>query len=293
MRDNAGCVVGMPARADALAAAQRRDWRARLPWFYGWVILAGALVSLGLTYSVMYSFTVFYVALLDAFGWGRGESAAVYSVFMITSGAGALAAGALSDRFGSGRVIAGGGTVLAIGLLACSQVTALWQFYLAYGLLAAFGVSVAGWTACVTLVNRWFSARLGLALGIASGGIGVGIMIVVPLVQMMITSFGWRAAYVALAGIVFFGLLPLGLIVMRGGPEDLDQRVDGAAPDAAGSKHSGEPSRGRRVEIVDPEWATRDWTVGTALKTRQCWLLVAVKLTGGIATQMVFVHQVI
>ncbi len=264
-----------------------------MPFFYGWLILAGSLVCLGLTYSVMYSFAVFYVALLEEFGWGRGEAAGVFSVFMIVSGAGALMAGALSDRFGPGRVIAVGGILLAAGLLICSRLTGLWQFYLSYGILVALGVSLAGWTPCVTMVNRWFSARLGLALGIASAGIGVGIMVVVPLVQVLIGNFGWRTAYVSLAGIVFLGLVPVGLTVLRGRPEDLGQQMDGAGYAAVGPAGVGKPAAKRGMEVVDREWASREWTVRMAVRTTRCWLLATLKLMGGIATQMIFVHQVV
>lgn len=291
MPSGRGVRVGGKASSDVNFAD--RDWRARLPFFYGWLILAGSLIALGLTYSVMYSFSVFYVALLEEFGWGRGETAGVFSVFMIVSGAGALGAGALSDRFGPGRVIAGGGILLAIGLLICSRLTELWQFYLSYGVLVALGVSVAGWTPCVTMVNRWFSARLGLALGIASAGIGVGIMVVVPLVQILINSLGWRAAFVSLAAIVFFGLLPVGLIVLRGRPEDLGQQVDGPQSDAVSESKADKPARKRKMEVVDPEWTNREWTVRMAVRTTRCWLLAALKLMGGIATQMIFVHQVV
>ena len=284
---------GRGERLESSSAGRGRDWRAKLPFFYGWLILAGSLVCLGLTYSVMYSFAVFYVALLEEFGWGRGEAAGVYSVFMIVTGVGSLGAGVLSDRFGPGRVIAGGGVLLAVGLLICSRLTELWQFYLAYGVLVSLGVSVAGWTPCVTMINRWFSARLGLALGIASGGIGVGIMVVVPVVQILISNFGWREAFVALAGFVFFGLLPVGLIVLRGRPEDLGQQVDGAGYAAAGPTKAGKRPTKRRMEVVDREWANREWTLRMAVKTTRCWLLATVKLLGGIATQMIFVHQVV
>jgi sugar phosphate permease len=270
-----------------------RSWRARLPFYYGWVILAGSLLALALTYSVMYSFAVFYVALLEEFGWGRGEAAGVYSVFTIVAGAGALAAGALSDRFGPGRVIACGGTWLAIGLLICSQISTLWQLYVAFGVLAAFGVSLAGWTPCVIMVSRWFSVRLGLALGIASGGIGVGIMLVVPLVQVLINHFGWRSAYMSLAGIVVLGLVPVGLLVLRGLPQDLGQTTDGFEPGSAATQRPGKPRARKEVEVVDAEWAGREWTVVSAAGTARCWLLAAVKLLGGIATQMIFVHQVV
>lgn len=280
-------------RRESPPVGSHRDWRVRLPFFYGWVILGGCLVTLGLSYSIMYSFSVFYAALLEEFGWGRAEAAGIYSVFMIVNGVGALAAGALSDRFGPGRVIAVGGVLLAAGLLTCSQVTALWQFYVAYGILAALGVSVAGWTACVTMISRWFSVRLGLVLGIASAGIGLGIMIVVPLVQILIGSFGWRAAFSALAGMVFIGLLPVGLIVLRGRPEDLGQQVDGIRSAALPPARAGRRPARRGMEVVDLEWTRREWTIGTAARTARCWLLVAVKLLGGIATQMIFVHQVV
>jgi MFS family permease len=277
------------------APPEGRDWRARLPVYYGWVIVGGSLFALGLTYSVMYAFSVFYVALLEEFGWGRGEAAGVYSVFMIVAGAGALAAGALSDRFGPGRVIAAGGALLAAGLLLSSRLESLWQFYLSYGVVAALGVSLAGWTASVTMINRWFSARLGFALGIASGGIGVGIMLLVPLVQFLITTLGWRAAFVWLAGIAFAGLLPVGLLILRGKPEDLGQQVDGVQRAAAKEdlRTVGKPRARARMEVVDPAWAGREWTVGSAAKTLRMWLLIGVKLLGGVATQMIFVHQVV
>lgn len=271
----------------------RRDWRGRLPFFYGWFIVGGSVASLALAYSVMYSFSVFYVPLLEEFQWGRGDAAGVYSLFMVVNGIGALGAGALSDRFGPGRVIAGGGALLALGLLSCSRLTALWQFYLSYGVLVGLGVSIAGWTACVTMVNRWFSTRLGLALGIASAGIGVGIMVVVPLVQYLISTFGWRAAFVWLAGIVFLGLLPVGLLVLRGRPADLGQQLDGVGVAAHIPARTGKPRSRREIEVVDPEWTGREWTIGMAARTARCWLLSGVKLLGGIATQMIFVHQVV
>jgi len=274
--------------------ARRDDWRAKLPFFYGWMIVAGSLMVLGLTYSVMYSFSVFYAALLEEFKWGRGEAAGVYSVFMIVTGFGALAAGVLADRFGPGRVIACGGAVLAIGLLFCSQVTSLWQFYLAFGVVVSLGVSVSGWTPCVTMLNRWFSTRLGFALGIASAGIGVGIMLVVPAVQLIINGYGWRAAFVALAVMVFIGLLPVGLLLLKGRPEDLGQSQDGVRPGETRPPPGTKKARAKKeVVVIDPHWANRAWTVNSAARTMRLWLLCGVKLLGGIATQMIFVHQVV
>ena len=269
------------------------DWRGRLPFFYGWLIVAGSMLALGFTYSIMYSFSVFYVALLEEFGWGRAETAGIYSAFMIVTGVGALGAGALADRFGSGRIIACGGVWLAIGLFACSRISALWQLYVAFGIVVALGVSMSGWTPCVTIINRWFSVRLGLALGIASAGIGVGIMAVVPAVQLAISSFGWRQAFAALAVFVLAGLVPIGLFVLRGRPEDLGQTPDGIGAGTFRPKRPGKARARRELEVVDRAWAAREWTLGAAARTSRLWLLSILKLLGGIATQMIFVHQVV
>jgi len=93
---------------------------------------------------------------------------------------------------------------------------------------------------------------------IASGGIGVGIMVVVPVVQILISNLGWRAAFIALAGMVLFGLLPVGLIVLRGRPEDLGQQVDGAGSAAVG------PTRaGKRPPDGEWKWWTQSGPTGS------------------------------
>ena len=134
--------VGPPETGEGVAPAPRvigKDWRARIPFFYGWVIVVAALLSLGLTYSIWYSFSVFYVALLRDFHWSRASTASIFSTFVIVGGIASPVSGALVDRFGPGRVVAIGGAVLAAGMLICSGLTELWQFYLAFGVVAALG----------------------------------------------------------------------------------------------------------------------------------------------------------
>lgn len=300
MRDYKGqeggmATVGQPGTGEVIAPATttiRQDWRARIPFFYGWVIVGAALLSLGLTYSVMYSFSVFYVALLEEFHWSRASSAGIFSTFVIVGGLASPISGALVDRFGSGRVVAVGGAMLAAGMLICSWLTELWQFYLAFGVVAALGTAATGWTPCVTMINRWFRSRLGIVLGIASGGIGMGIFVVVPAVQAIIQGIGWRAAYVTLGVVVLLGLVSIGLMLFRGGPEDLGQQIDGRAPTDSSLAKCGKRARRKVVEVVDPEWAGRRWNLTLALRTSRFWFLGIATLIGHIATQMIFVHQV-
>ncbi len=275
---------------EAASKPARRDWRARLPFFYGWLIVAAAFVSLGLTYTVWYSFAVFYVALLEEFGWSRASSAGVFSLFVIVVGVAGAGAGALADRLGPGRIISVAVTILAVGLVACSRITSLWQFYLFFGVITGIGLSATGWVPCVIMINRWFSVRLGAALGIASSGIGMGILVMVPVSQWLINQLGWRMAYVALAGIVLTGVLPITLLLMRGRPEDLGLPKDGRRTEIEPAPRQNAPTR--RSRVVDERWAGTPWTVATALRTRRYWMLFATMALANIATQMIFVHQV-
>lgn len=270
----------------------KRDWRQKLPFFYGWLIVAAAFVSLGITYTVWYSFSVFYVALLQDFGWSRASSAGVFSLHVVFGGLTGVVTGALVDRFGPQKVVSIGVVVLTAGLVACSQITDLLHFYVAYGVIAAVGLSATGWVPCVTMLSRWFSLRLGTALGVASSGVGVGILVMVPVSQMLITQFGWRTAYMVLAGIVFVGILPMSLLIMRGNPESMGLTRDGRASSSGPGDSVKDAAQAQKARIVDHKWANTPWTVRSAIQTRRYWMLFFTMALANVATQMVMVHQV-
>jgi MFS family permease len=170
--------------------------------------LAVTVITLALAYGVWYAYSVFLVALLKEFGWSRSVLAGAFSVFTLVSGGAGPVLGALADRFGPRRLILAGGALLAASLWADSYVTRAWHLYVGFGLLTAIGVSTAGWTPAVVMVQRQFSARLGLALGIAGSGVGLGIFLVVPLCQALIDAFGWRWAFRALGIFAAVGSCP-------------------------------------------------------------------------------------
>lgn len=266
------------------------NWRARLPFYYGWVLAVCSSAVLGLAHASWYSFSVFYVAVLADFGWSRASSAGVYSLFVIVVGVAGAAAGFLVDRFGPGRVIAVGSTILAGGMVACSRLTDLVQFYLFYGVISAIGLSIAGWIPVVTILSRWFSRRYGAALGIASAGIGVGMLVMVPTAQAVISSYGWRTAYLVLAAVAFFGVAPLALLLLRGRPEDYGLLRDGQRPQVAAD--GAEPGPARTTRVVDKAWVERVWTVGSAMRTPRYWFVSATLALANLASQTLLVHQV-
>ena len=183
-----------------------------------YLALAVTVVTLALAYGVWYAYSVFLVALLREFGWSRSVLAGAFSIFTLVSGGAGPVLGALADRFGPRRLILIGGVLLAGSLWADSLITRAWHLYLTFGLLTAVGVATAGWTPAVVMVQRQWKARLGLALGIAGSGVGLGIFLVVPLCQALIDGFGWRWAFRVLAVLCALWILPATYLAIRDAP---------------------------------------------------------------------------
>src|SRR5512133_1675853 len=87
-----------------------------LTFYYGWVIVAVTFVCFAIGYTSYHSFSIFYVAILEEFGWSRGSTAVAFSCFMIVYGLTAPFAGGLVDRFGPRRIMPLGAIILGIGL---------------------------------------------------------------------------------------------------------------------------------------------------------------------------------
>ena len=236
-------------------------------------VLVATFVTLGLTYGFWYSYSVFLVAFLREFGWSRSVVAGAFSTLVMVHGLSGPLLGWLVERFGPRPVIASGGAVLAGALLIGAHVNAVWQLYAAFGVLAALGISAAGWVPSVVLIRGWFPTQVGTALGFTSAGIGVGIFALVPFAQLLIDALGWRWALRVLAVLVIAWIVPGTLLLVR------DRRVS-PAPSASA------PAAGASA-VLRPHWTLR-----TVLRSWRFWSVGVVFFAGSAATQMLLVHQV-
>lgn len=176
------------------------------------LVLATCFTLNLLARGAMETYAVFLLPLSADFGWGRTSVSGVYSVAFIVLGTAGPVIGWLFDRFGPARLYLLGIGCLVTAMLLASQATALWQFYLAMGLLLGFGAGCVGTVPTAALLSRWFQGRLNSALAVAYASGGVGIMLLAPTAQYLIEQFGWRTAYMVLAGVLCIGL-PLLLVI--------------------------------------------------------------------------------
>jgi len=235
--------------------------------------LGAIAVTLGLTYGVWYSYSVFLVALLKEFGWSRSVLAGAFSVFTLVHGAANPFIGILCDRIGPRRLVIFGGAALGLALYANGTIDSPAGLYVSFGLATALAVACSGWVPAVMLVQRQFMDRLGLSLGIVSSGIGLGMLVVVPLCQALIESLGWRAAWQILGAICAGWIVPAGWLVLRD-----ESRSAGAAATPAAARTQG----GAALQL----------TLSEALRTQPFWLMIAAFFFGNICSQTLHVHQV-
>src|SRR5436309_2910910 len=167
------------------AARERRDYHDPVPTFpppgrdalTPWIVLGAVWVTLAIAFGLYFSFPVFFVALLEEFGWSRGATAAAFSLSSIVQGVLSPVIGILVDRFGPRRVILAGTFLLGGACVLSSRIASLWSLYLVTGVLAAAGVGAVGWVPCGALIARWFAHRQGSVMGLAFSGMGVGLLV--------------------------------------------------------------------------------------------------------------------
>ena len=168
--------------------------------FHGWWVVAAAFAITFLGFGSAYTFSNFLEPLQRDFGASRGSVSLVFSLAGFLYFGLGIVSGPLADRFGSRPLVLIGMTLLGLGLALASAAHSLIEVYAAYGLGVGLGMGCA-YVPAIGAVQRWFVRRRGFASGLAVAGIGVGTLVMPPLASLLIGSFGWRGAYLALAAL--------------------------------------------------------------------------------------------
>jgi MFS family permease len=234
-----------------------------------WLIAAVAFIVLGFSRGIHSSFGVFNVALLDTFGWSRGATAGIFAVVLTMDALLSPVVGFLLDRFGVRKIAVAGCLALVGGLFFSGRVTELWQLYLCFGLVLAAGFTFTGMVPHVFLISEWFSSNRASAIGVVYAGTGLGIMLLAPLSEWLISSHGWARAFEAYAAVVAITLLPMVWFCYRQGPH--------------GARHRGHSEK---------SGGENQWTAKLALKSLQFWMLFIARVGAASGTTVIVTHQV-
>ncbi|MFP6747195.1 MAG: MFS transporter [Alphaproteobacteria bacterium] len=254
-----------------VTSPQPHRGRQRLPFFYGWVVVAIAFVTMAIGVNSRTAFSLLFPPILDEFGWSRGSLAATFSIGFVVAALITPLIGMMMDRVGPRVVLPTGAVLVSLGLMAATFSTAPWHFYLTLGIMVVGGSIFMSYVGHTLFLPNWFARRRGLALGVAFAGVGLGSVIIFPWMQHSIDTAGWRESCWVLAFIILGVVVPLNVLFQRHKPADLGLLPDGdEAPKGTARRN------GRAVDraVVDHAWAETEWTLAGAMRTSRFWWLM-------------------
>lgn len=241
---------------------QRIAELARGRFHYAWVALGITFLVMLISAGARATPSVMMLPLEQAFGWSRAAISLALSVNLALYGLMGPFSAAAMLHFGLRRTVLFALAVLAVAIGLSSLMQHRWQLLLIWGLIVGSATGVTAMTLGATMVNRWFSQRRGLAMGILTASSATGQLVFLPVLAAIAEHYGWRQMVlaVAVAAVVVLPLVYL-LLPERPGAVGLPMygAPDVATPSAPGDRHN---------PIVIAFRA-----LGRAVKVRDFWLL--------------------
>jgi OFA family oxalate/formate antiporter-like MFS transporter len=232
---------------------------ARLPFHYGWVILACVcLAGFSRQGSAVATLSIFIEPMTREFGWSRTAISSAVSVGGVLGALVAPSLGAFLDRNGARAVLMLAVLLTGIPVLLLSFTQSFAWFFALYclGRMSFAGPYDLGIYGSIV---HWFVRRRAFATSIATLAQMAGLVAMPLIAHVSIQAADWRAAWVAIgATVLVVGFLPTFLLHLRR-PEDLGMRPEREPPPATGA------GQGR---VPEPAYTRRE-----ALRTPAFWLL--------------------
>jgi MFS family permease len=248
--------------------------RAR-PLFYGYIVVGVALLIMAITYGAYNLFGVFFESLISDFSWTRATISGALSLSWTMQGVLSIIMGRLTDRFGPRVVLTICGFLIGLGYLLMSQLGAVWQLYLFYGVIIGSGMG-GSWVPIVSTIARWFVKRRNLMTGIVLTGVSIGTLIAPPVASRLISAYNWPTSYVILGSIVLVAVILVAQLLRRD-PARVKQRPYGE-------------SEGEKQELV---LETHEFSLREAAHTQQFWLASGMFFCFGFSVYTIVAHIVL
>ena len=236
-----------------------------------WLALAVTFFVLLSAAAVRATPGVLFLPLEREFHWSRSTVSLAVSVNILLYGLVGPFAGALMQRLGVRRTTMFALTLLAAGVSLATPVRQPWQLVLLWGVVVGLGSGMVALVLGATIVNRWFVARRGLAMGILTASTATGQLIFLPLLASVIERQGWRFGILIVASPVAL-MIPIVFALLREQPADLGIPAYGGTAGAAPTLAPANPARVAIAALAD------------GLRSRDFWLLTLTFVICGAST---------
>jgi MFS family permease len=199
-----------------MAARSGVSWRPH----YAWIVLGVTFATLLVAGATRATPGVLIVPLEQHFGWSRATISLAVSLNLVLFGLMGPFSAALVEYLGARRTMMGALLLVSTGVALTALMEHVWQLILLWGLVVGAGTGMMALALGATVVNRWFTERRGLAMGILTASNATGQLIFLPLLAGLVEAHGWRVVTLVVAA---FGLamIPVIALFMRNHPYDV------------------------------------------------------------------------
>ena len=239
---------------------------------YAWVAAAVTFLTLLAAAGIRATPSVLIPPLEQAFGWSRGTISLAIAVNIALYGMMGPFAAALMQQIGIRRTVLVALGLLAASIAASAFMTAPWQLVLSWGFAVGLGSGVTALVLGATIVNRWFSKRQGLVMGIITASTATGQLVFLPLLASVAETAGWRPV-VWIVALVAAAMIPIVGLLLPERPADIGARPFGASED----EPAGAVARANPVIVAFH-------TLGRVARSGAFWLLFASFFVCGAST---------
>jgi MFS family permease len=195
--------------------------------FYGWYVVAAALVILTTTSGLaFYNLSILLAAFVAERGFPVTLASSATATFFVAAGFGGMLAGRLVDRFDARFVIAGSACIGALCLASIGLLREVWHLF-AFHVVFGFAHGATSLVPVTTVIARWFNVRRSLAFSIGSSGLSLGGITIAPFVALAVERYGLAAAAPWMALGMLAGVVPMALLVLRPSPQAIGLEPDG------------------------------------------------------------------
>src|SRR6516165_8436617 len=186
-------------------------------WWVVFATICGLLVGAGPVN--VFTFGVFLKPITEDLGLSRGAFSAALTFHAAIAAIALPVVGWLVDRWGARRIILPGLFLYALatasyGLIQASPLLLTFVIFALTGLVGGVQSPIP----YAAVIAQWFDRERGLALGIGTAGVGLGVALMPQVAALLISAVGWRLAYVGLAVAVLLVAFPPVFLLLREPP---------------------------------------------------------------------------
>ena len=248
--------------------------------FLGWWVVFGSFLS-----NAMYSVTglvaigLFIEPMSSSLGWSVASISLGIALRQIAGTIIGPIIGPRVDKTEPRNLFFLSTIITGFSTIVLGFITNVWIFYMLYGVIGAIAITGISNLVTGTVISKWFIKSRGRALGFSDLGSSVGVIILIPVINIIITSHSWEMAWVFLGVLHLIIMTPVSFLMKRQ-PEDY-----GLLPD-------NEANVENELKNSDINSNKEVWTAKEAIKTYQFWIIILAFGLSNISVMAILSHQI-